>query len=254
MNEVKPPRRVNPLGLGPGRALVVFLGFYAIQLLVGVIVGVVGAAWIIAAGREKTGIGGVQAGLLLPATFISPVAGAVFAFRMTRQVLPGPLPGAFQAIGWTVASVRAVLIAIGGGLGLATVQLLRIVSRHDVVTHTVTSLTNLQLAGGWQRLLWAILTILVTPPVEEFLFRGVLLAGLCRDWDVVKAGATVTLLFTMVHVGAVGVEPVPLLAIGVLSVGALISRVTTGSLIPAIALHSAYNLGVTAPVYWGLLK
>ncbi len=106
-------------------------------------------------------------------------------------------------------------------------------------------------AGGWQRLGWAVLALFVAPPVEEFLFRGVLWSGLVRSMGSGKAGVVVTLLFVASHVTeARGYWPA-WIAISVLAVAALAVRVRSGSLLPPVVLHTSYNAVLVAAVYLG---
>ena len=60
-------------------------------------------------------------------------------------------------------------------------------------------LTQLAQSGGWPRLAWAIVAIVLAPTVEEFLFRGVLLAGFARAWGIRVAASLVTILFVGMH-------------------------------------------------------
>ena len=88
------------------------------------------------------------------------------------------------------------------------------------------------------RLLLGAYAALVAPPCEELLYRGMLLTTalrLCRRVPV--AIAAVSLLFAMAHGSLVALLPLCL-------VGAVcaILAVRTGSLLPGIALHIAFNL------------
>jgi membrane protease YdiL (CAAX protease family) len=106
-------------------------------------------------------------------------------------------------------------------------------------------------SGGWPRHLWAVLALLVAPPVEEFLFRGVLFAGFVRSWSMASSGALVTLLFPAAHATeARGYAPaiVSIAAVGTLT---LLARIHTDSLAPGVALHAAYNLVLAASLYLG---
>jgi uncharacterized protein len=110
-------------------------------------------------------------------------------------------------------------------------------------------MVQLSKAGGWPRLAWAFIAVILAPPLEEFFFRGVLLAGLARTWTIRVAGATTTILFVLAHLPyAARYWPA---AVGV-TVGAvylIMLRLRTGSLLPGIAAHSAYNSVLVIAVY-----
>lgn len=95
---------------------------------------------------------------------------------------------------------------------------------------------------------WTVLAILLAPPVEEFLFRGILFTGFSRKWGNLVAAALVSLVFVGLHWGEAGGYPPALFAISALALGTVIVRIKSGSIWPAVSLHFAYNsvLAVTA--------
>ena len=86
--------------------------------------------------------------------------------------------------------------------------------------------------------------------MEEFTFRGVIFAGFCRSLMRPTAGLLVTVLFVAMHFEAYSSGPA-LIAISLMSGAAVIARVTTASLVPAIVLHAAYNVVIVIAAYLG---
>ena len=109
-------------------------------------------------------------------------------------------------------------------------------------------LTEMAMTAGFPRMAWIFLVLMVAPPLEEFLFRGVLFAGFARSWGVPAASGVVTLLFVLVHLPAVWHYQPAIIAITVVGIAAMILRIRARSLLPAVALHFAYNLMIVTAV------
>jgi membrane protease YdiL (CAAX protease family) len=89
------------------------------------------------------------------------------------------------------------------------------------------------------RLSYGILAVCFAPFAEEYLFRGLLFRALDREWGGWKAVLGSAAFFTIYHP--------PLAWIPVFTVGTLNALLfkKTGKLLPAVALHMAYNLVVS---------
>ena len=100
--------------------------------------------------------------------------------------------------------------------------------------------------GGWKLYVWVVLAIFIGPPIEEFVFRGVLWTGFSRSWGTIPAAIVVTALFVAMHLLESGRYPPALVAIATTGVACLVARAATGSLAAPIALHMAYNAVIAA--------
>jgi membrane protease YdiL (CAAX protease family) len=109
------------------------------------------------------------------------------------------------------------------------------------------------LAGGWQRHLWAFLALVLAPPIEEFVFRGVLLEGLSKSIGALAAAGIVIFAFVIVHVSETLTYWPAWAAIALLAGAALFFRLKTRSLVPAIAAHVGYNLVQVVCAYVGTM-
>jgi membrane protease YdiL (CAAX protease family) len=87
--------------------------------------------------------------------------------------------------------------------------------------------------------------------VEEFVFRGVMWTGLSRSWNPWLAAIVVTLVFVALHLPETMGYPPALVGIGVMGLTALAMRVQSGSIVPAMFLHAAYNGMIVAAVVGG---
>jgi len=106
-------------------------------------------------------------------------------------------------------------------------------------------------SGGWQRHLWALLALSIVPPVEEFVFRGVLFGGLWRSWGLPAASCLTTILFALFHVTSSHPYFPAMVMVTCVGAAQLWARVASRSLAPSIAMHAAYNLGLVVTVYLG---
>ena len=97
-------------------------------------------------------------------------------------------------------------------------------------------------AGPWPFAIVAAGTVCISPLVEELVFRGAMWTGFSGSWPAPVAAAAVTAVFVAAHAPQVGWYPAALLNMAALAFCALAARVRTGSLLPAVLMHSGYNL------------
>lgn len=240
--------------LGAVRAGGILLAYFAAQVVVG---GAIGAAAGIsfALGARELGSVGLEAVVAmaapLGATFGVAVGGLLVASLARRAAGelardPGPLGVGF---GWGPASGLGRGAALGAGLGIAYMGFVLILGAPESASLGPTA--RLVAVPGPSRWLWTLLAVALAPPAEEYLFRGVLLAGLTRSWNRAAAGVAVCLLFTAVHLPETVHYPPAILATGLLGVVALGLRWSSGRLGPAVAAHAAYNAVLAAAVHAG---
>ncbi len=237
-------------------ALLAFVVYLVTQLFCGVLIGVLGG---IAYGILHPGFQANSAEfneyvqtLIMPAAVLTCVPASGLAVALLAF-------GAFRARREELGLVRASWPwTLGGGLmgvlcGFAFVVVASVYMR--VAGHTPEPTGPLsQMAQSESGLLvWMALALLMAPPVEEFVFRGVMLAGLCRSWGRVAGATAVTAIFGLMHMSEAGAFPPAMLVI--LTVGALCAwfRLRTGSLLPSLLLHMGYNGTLAALMLLGRL-
>lgn len=93
----------------------------------------------------------------------------------------------------------------------------------------------------------AISTVLIAPVVEEFLFRGYVLSGLIKRYAPLSAVALSALGFAVAHMNPWQFVPTYLMG---LMLGWV--RLRSGSLLPCLWLHLAFNGFVTGAFFLGL--
>jgi uncharacterized protein len=244
----KPPPR-----LGAARAIWMLVVYFLVQLAVGLAVGIGVAIYARAHGMSgPRAVAWLMGGGLFPIAIAASLASAGVVYRMVRRSLPGRLAsGALAEVGWA-PSTRT--LTLGGALVGAVIALfyLRVatvwwpMSPQQSIGPVATAVTR---SHGWALHAWAVLAVLLAPPLEEFVFRGALLTGLRRSWGILPAAAFVTTIFVAAHLSETHLYYPALASVAAMAICALLARVRTGSLLPAIALHGAYNLMVAVAVY-----
>jgi len=249
------PQPPEPPAFGAKRALRILMVFLGVQLAVAVVVGVFAAAHTLTKGGPPAP-GGVQPagiqidlGLLLAAALVGTLLSGLAALRMLRRSFGQAGGDAVRAaVAWTPASARDCVRAALTGFALMAAFAV-VGAALPVRPHALGPLARAAGAGGWARLVWGALAVGVAPPVEELVFRGALYAGLARSWRPPWAALATTAIFVALHATEIGVYWPAWIAIALLGAFALRVRLTSGSLLPAIALHASYNLGLVLIAY-----
>lgn len=186
----------------------------------------------------------------LPATVLGFAVGAWVIVRLVLRTFPGFAPAeVFRTLGLTRGAWREVIAAAGLGLVVALLYVFVLLPQVDVEPSHLGPLVTAASEPGWQRHLWAMVALLLAPPVEEFLFRGVLFEGFTQAWGQTWSAIAVTGLFTLFHLPEIRGYWPAILGVGLVATITMATRIKTRSLGPCIALHAAYNLGLVVCVY-----
>ncbi|NIP30882.1 MAG: CPBP family intramembrane metalloprotease [Candidatus Dadabacteria bacterium] len=103
-------------------------------------------------------------------------------------------------------------------------------------------ITELLLTPGNTRIFWIFMALIFAPPVEEFLFRGVILAGLTYSRGVVFGSIITTILFISIHTfEAIHYLPA-FIGISLIAIATLYLRLKYRALGPCVGAHFGYNL------------
>jgi ABC-2 type transport system permease protein len=244
----------NTGALGAGKAVLIAVAFHVAQLVVGCAVGTAGAVYYALTRGELTpsGVGQMQRAVVLPAAVLGMIAGGATAFLLTKLALRGCVAErGLRSLGWCSARARDVATGTLLGAALAAAYLLLATKVHPPApTQHWGLLATAAASGGWQRGLWAVIALLA-PPIEEFVFRGVLWSGLRRSFGALLTGSVVTVFFVGSHATeALGYWPA-WLAITAVALGTILLRARSGSLVPPLAIHEAYNASL---VLWVCLS
>jgi membrane protease YdiL (CAAX protease family) len=244
----------NTAGKGPpalkaGRATWIFAVYVLVQLGVGlaggIFAGVYAGAFGLSADEAAAFISGEA---LFPITLVAILAGGVAVLAMVRPSYPGLIRnGVLAPLGWTPSSLSSSFAALLCGCVVAMIYLrVGITVSPPAPTQEFGPIaTEAATAVGWPKLFWVAL-LLAAAPIEEFIFRGAMLEGFTRSFGSLFAGLIVTGLFVASHLPETNFYIPAIIAITALSIGTLAARWLTGSLLPPILLHAAYNFVIAA--------
>lgn len=167
-------------------------------------------------------------------TFLAQILTLMLSYRFITRTSDGSF---FSALGWhwpkRFGLVTTILFTIFIFFVTAAVISLFPYQKTDMQKFIEISMAVRVLVG--------IIAIIGAPFVEELIYRGILFAGLRRDFGVVPAIIGVSFLFLLVHIpqywGAWGV----ITGLGMLSLTLTLVRAYSGSLLPSFVIHLIFN-------------
>jgi membrane protease YdiL (CAAX protease family) len=253
-DEVGSPAPAGAPILGAKRAFYSFVVFFVPQVAAGVIVTL---ARSFGSSAERTASGHAPSGVaLMLAGFVGMILGGLLVLHYARRSMPGPIKsGALVPIGWVGVPKRALWPSAGVGALLVLLYMAAMAVFPPTADQEYGVLSELLKSGGATLHIWALGAVLVAPPVEELVFRGVLLRGFSRSWGIWAASIVVSVLFLSLHLTET-LHYLPALLVQILfSIATVVARIASRSLLPSIALHATYNAGVVAIVYvsWAIM-
>ncbi len=144
-------------------------------------------------------------------------------------------------LGWRGADPHGYLVAAGLSVAVVAVAL----GLMRLVPPDIAKLTGpaeeLGRSHGWPHIILVVLMLGLAPFVEEFVFRGTLIAAFARRFHVVTAVLLSTLLFVMMH-AADKIHYWPgFIDVGLLGLACAFVRLRYRSVRPAMLLHFLYN-------------
>lgn len=241
----------EPLPLGAWAAIRLGIWYLVIQL---------GLAVVLAVGLAVVRPGSISADhflsddqLLVVMAIAMPVSAWFVWYRLGRNLRGGSWPAVVAALGWRPVPRRTLVLAALSGALLALVYTFLLLPLFDTPESWDTSDISRILTGASSvgRMVFAVLAVCIAPPVEEFIFRGVLLAGFGGAWGLWPGVAASTSLFALAHLGQLGNFWPAFVAILVFALVVALVRLRTRSLLPGIALHACYNAVIVLSTFSG---
>lgn len=219
-----------------GGALMV--GMYFFMILLVTVLAVFALAAAAAVSGRAPEIDPAHFAWILP---LSMAAGALECWRVARRRM-SPRDRVLLRR-WLRPPTRSVLVAtVVGGISVALIAAL-VLPRFVPISKGFEPgiLEQMATGGAWSQFALVVTAIILAPPIEEFLFRGVLLEGFLRSAGAVAAVGVTTVLFAALHLSEIWGHWPGLVAI--LLVGALLAvlRLRTGSLVAPVVGHASYN-------------
>lgn len=235
-----------------GKAILIFIVYMFTQVIAG---GIATILYVMATGKDAASVTAsvedMDPVLLLVAGTAGFILGGPVVFALARAMERGATwKEAMAPFGMVKASPRAIAAGVALGVAIAVVLGFGLEVVFPSPENAEGPLIQAASAPGWQRILFVVLAIVLAPVIEEFLFRGVMYTGMLRSWGKWPAGIVVTLSFGLLHIADVGGYWPALFMVTAVGLGLLLVRIKTNSLVPAIAMHSAYNLFQVLALYF----
>ena len=236
-----------------GHAMLFFVAYVVAQVVGGIFVGLVAGLFATMNGydlHDPTVLARVTQAITAPAAMAGVLFGGGILIGMSVHFAScSPRGSWLREIGWSWGTWTQLRVGcLSGavlGLGYLSVVAFLLPPASD---QPLGPQAQMAITPGVPRLTWILLVLAVAPPLEEFLFRGVLFTGLSRSWGVRAASVVVTALFVLVHVPETIHYPPATLAVAVVGISALVIRIRAHAIGPAVGLHFAYNLVITLGV------
>jgi membrane protease YdiL (CAAX protease family) len=178
----------------------------------------------------------------LPVSLIAGGIALLLVLRAWSRWL-GPLVLARTlGLSWGTGRQIGAGLASGTALSLIILPLMSVLPDQPAPSDPITQILTSSVSARWA---WLLSAVLLAPPVEEVMFRGVLLGGLAKTWNVRAAAIISGGTFWVLHAPEWVRWPVAA-AIGLLTLLVTGLRLRTRALGPSMAAHFAYNLVLAA--------
>jgi len=142
---------------------------------------------------------------------------------------------------WVPGSWEAIIKGVGIGMliFMASHILLHFSSHHPGYR---------EFRLGISRVFYVIATVVLAPPLEEMLYRGVLFGGFCQSLGLDRAAIGTTAIFVLLHAPQLAIQPLATFGITAMAIAALWMRLSNRSIGPAIGVHFGFNALATLSV------
>ena len=242
--EESPVPEAAPAGFRPRDALKVLATFLGTQVVV----------WVVAVLAVVHPVGSDAKAIAMSAVLrafpvalpLSMILSAFAVFLLGRRFAARVgHEDASRAFALTGAATPPLLVAAGAGFALAMFLALLAVVLPAGTSANDGFLAQVLANSATGRIVFGIAAVLIAPPVEEYVFRGVLLGTLLPLGEVV-AGAISGVAFWLLHATEwVHYWPAAI-GVGAMTVLVTMLRLRTKSIVPSITAHLFYNATLTA--------
>lgn len=249
-NSLSEPDSHTDNSIGAKRSLLIFFLYYIVQFLTGLIIGVIiSVSFIVFTGHRPSEEQFKQFARSLDPyiLLVSSVLSALFLIYFTIRYASGVIRDRSNH-GFAVHPGNRYQLIMGFLYGLLTAVVYALVMSSLYPLSPDTSfgpITQMAFSDGVARYTWFLLALILAPPVEEYIFRGILFAGFTRSFGVLQSAVITTVIFLLIHVSEYLYYPPAMAGILALGILTVVLRIRTGSLGPPVAAHAGYNLFIT---------
>ena len=229
-----------------GTSFLVFIAFIFTQVFFAVVLAISAVIYAVATGvdlQDKESLQPVIFQFMIYGTLPLFMISGLPVLLLTRWLAADAISdGSAVGVGWRKSSLSSVI----GGLLLGVFLAFSCLVLYSTVFKRITPgddgmVSQFANAGNLALLMFAVLALCLAPLIEEFLFRGVMMAGFTRSFGLPTAVFLCSFLFVLVHVPELIKYWPGTIGIGGLALITAWLRLQSKSLFPAMACHFGYN-------------
>ena len=231
-------------------ATIILLGYLAAKVFCGVLIEVIAAVSGGMEGIRNQGVDRMLEHLIPPLLLPMHLLGVIVAVEMSFALIPNHLrDNSPCGAAWVRGSWSAIAQGLFIGLIIAAcTHALSKATQSHVPYGDLGPVQRMAYTPGLPRLIWAVGAVVLAPPVEELLCRGVLYGGYRKSFGPAWAAVSTTLIFVALHLPDSSHLPKLMVTSGV-ALAALWCRLRSQAIGPAIAVHVGYNTFITSTVF-----
>lgn len=242
-------------GLNARSSILIFLSYIGTQIFSGILAGAVLAVYftVINSGFDHEAFTNFLKKFTLPVLVFSLIFSGIIMLVVSYRYGKGFFKDRSNTgIALHSGSFNGIINGLFLGVLIAFVYILAAISIYPPDPEAeVGTLTKMLLTPGTTRIFWILLALFFAPFIEEYLFRGVMLAGLTYSLGLIKASIVVTTLFVSVHAFEAIHYPPAFGGITLVAIIAILLRLKYKALGPPIAAHFGYNLVIASGALLG---
>jgi membrane protease YdiL (CAAX protease family) len=241
MDPVAAPRlRVLP-------AAVVFGVYFAVQIVVGLAAGIIAVVAVFSSGldiKDPQVLTRAARSAMAPATVLGLALSGAMAITLSILWFKNEVKDRSKTGGaWVAGKPTAIFAGLGIGAFVAMGYVIIVALIHKGSdAANMGPLARMAIQPGMGQMAWILTALLLAPPIEELLFRGVLFGGICRSWGAPWAAIVTTGVFILLHVNEMIHFWPAFIFVASMAAAALWLRLRTKAIAPSIAVHFGYNL------------
>ena len=247
--QIEAPPKNQPRLLNAGSATKILFANVAVQVFLGTLMAVIAVAMALAHGidiRER--LTELLNDLAPAMKVMTPIVCGIVTVLMSIAVIPehlkntSPTGAAWVRGSWLALAEGLAIGLIVGAFFYAVNMFMRSHLAYPHATYRDPGpFERMAYSPGLPQTLWMVTAVLLAPPAEEILFRGVLYGGYRKSFGPIWATISTTLIFVLSHLPVVIHSPPTIAAFIVLSLAALWCRLRSNAIGPAITVHIGYN-------------
>jgi len=96
-------------------------------------------------------------------------------------------------------------------------------------------------ASGFPTVVYLLISVILAPPLEELLFRGVVFGSISRSFGPVVSGISTTIIFVAAHYSVILWHQPVIISLTAVGFAVMLVRIWSRAVGPAVALHMSYN-------------